>query len=104
MNEAISSILQKNPRYGTSAAANFWWRDERSIYKMYELRVIYLIVETCLNPLCILSLARILSICEILDLHLPLIDREIKSILRLIEIYENNRKEIELINPTKLSS
>lgn len=61
---------------------------------MFEISLICFTLELCMNPKCILSPFQILKICQMLNIHLPLIDSQIKGILKMIEIYEQNYQAI----------
>lgn len=53
-----------------------------------------------LKPQIMLTPFQIFNICQILDVKLPLMDEQIKGILKMIEIYENNYQAINFIaNP-----
>lgn len=67
---------------------------------MFEINLVCFTIELCMNPKCILNPFQILKICQILDINLPIIHKQVNGILKMIEIYENNYRAINYIaNP-----
>jgi hypothetical protein len=70
---------------------------------MFEISLVCFTLELCMNPKCILNPFQILKICQILDIRLPLIQGQVKGILKMIEIYENNYQAINFIANSQTS-
>lgn len=60
-----------------------------------QIDLICFTMELFMNPRCILNPRKILQICYMLDLELPILHRQVKDILSMIDTFEQSQKIIK---------